>query len=51
MKAVVVCEDHQGGDDELERRERESRSLALEKAYVHGKFYLFLSPSIFRRRR
>lgn len=23
--------------DDLERRERESRSVALEKAYVHGK--------------
>ena len=43
MKAVVVGDEdpRQGGgavlDEELERRERESRSLALEKAYVHGK--------------
>lgn len=27
---------------EVERRERESRSLALEKAYVHGMNFVFL---------
>lgn len=48
MKAVVVSDDQNGvniseggaagqsGSDEAEKRERESRSLALEKAYVHG---------------
>ena len=50
MKAVVVCDDHQGGDDELERRERESRSLALEKAYVHGKNLFIFKNKSFRRR-
>ncbi len=35
---AVVAEN---GD--LERKERESRSLALEKAYVHGTIYIIIS--------
>lgn len=34
--AVVAVTECSAASTELERRERESRSLALEKAYVHG---------------